>query len=582
MAALLALALAALGAAAGEAARLAPPTSHDCAGINTRAPCGQRSDSQAACEAKGCCYNAANATLYPCFYGGASGVPITSVHVIQANHFDAGYTGTTTAVLNSYFTSAFPAAAALGKALDARGGNERLHWMTQPWIVDLFLNCPPNAGLSCPTPAAVATFTAAVAAGHITWHAFPFNGEMELGDASLVTFGVVNVTHALDDRFGVPHKGVLSQRDVPGLSRAALPVLHAAGITALSIGANGNSAPAVVPRAFLWSDAASGVRMPVLFHPGGYGSIAAEEVVVLPGSPHACVYSWRGDNSGPPASVAEVVADWASVAALFPGATVFASTLDNFTETLSPSVLAALPVLTAEMGDTWVFGAAADPQKSAWTKLVRDARSACLAAGECVASDPALGNFTRLFLKNMEHTFGIDTKSLPGDWAHWSNRDVAALLARNSSAWVRAVDTWAEQRRFGFEWPLAALPAGHPLATRVKAAMDSVYPPPPPSPAADGWSAANASSAQYRGSRFSVSFSGATGSVAALTDAATGVTWSGQGAGMLAELQYWTFNETDYDVFAKEYRFVAKWARAVGHSTTRDCPYSPCAFVCVL
>jgi len=41
-------------------------------------------------------------------------------------------------------------------------------------------------GLKCPSAAALATFKAAVQAGHIDWHAFPHNAELATGDASML------------------------------------------------------------------------------------------------------------------------------------------------------------------------------------------------------------------------------------------------------------------------------------------------------------------------------------------------------------------------------------------------------------
>ena len=46
------------------------------------------------------------------------------------------------------------------------------------------------------------------------------------------------MTFALDERFGQPRKTVLSQRDVPGLARALIPVLKAKGVAGISIGAH--------------------------------------------------------------------------------------------------------------------------------------------------------------------------------------------------------------------------------------------------------------------------------------------------------------------------------------------------------
>ena len=38
-------------------------------------------------------------------------------------------------------------------------------------------------------------------------------------------FGVAGVTHALDDRFNLSRKTVVSSRDVPGFDRSIIPLL---------------------------------------------------------------------------------------------------------------------------------------------------------------------------------------------------------------------------------------------------------------------------------------------------------------------------------------------------------------------
>ena len=76
-----------------------------------------------------------------------------------------------------------------------------LRWLTQSWLVSLYLDCPPGFGLSCPSSSAVAAFKAAVKAGHITWHAYPTNAEHALADAAMLTFGI-ELTHDLDSQFG--------------------------------------------------------------------------------------------------------------------------------------------------------------------------------------------------------------------------------------------------------------------------------------------------------------------------------------------------------------------------------------------
>lgn len=64
-----------------------PPNPPQCSAITSRAPCGQSSDSADRCLSKGCCYNP-DVSNTPCYYPGGNAVPITSVHVLQASHFE--------------------------------------------------------------------------------------------------------------------------------------------------------------------------------------------------------------------------------------------------------------------------------------------------------------------------------------------------------------------------------------------------------------------------------------------------------------------------------------------------------------
>jgi hypothetical protein len=76
-------------------------------------------------------------------------------------------------------------------------------------------------------------------------------------------------THALDDLFKVPHKTVISQRDVPGVTRAVIPLMKKAGVLAFSEGVNGQVQPPSVPNIFNWTDPLSGESIVFLLHPRG-------------------------------------------------------------------------------------------------------------------------------------------------------------------------------------------------------------------------------------------------------------------------------------------------------------------------
>jgi hypothetical protein len=335
-----------------------PPTPA-CAAVSRRAPCGQVWDTIDSCTNKGCCWDSTGDASIPCFYE-ANAVNITYVHVIQSCHFDAGFADGTVQILNRWFTQFFPAAATIGAELAAKGGGLGLRFMAQSWIVSLYVDCPPGAGLDCPDAAALAQFSDSVAKGYIYWHAYPFNGELELHTPSMLDYAF-NLTFSLDEQFGLPHKQVLSQRDVPGTTRAALPRLAANGIGAITVGVNGGSTPPNVPRAFVWRDPVSKVSLPVMWHPRGYGGISFEDAVILPGGSHAVIFDWEGDNAGPPSAL-QVIADFAALAKTFPGATIAPSTLDEFLPYLE-AAMPLLPVIENEIADTWMHGGGSEPQK---------------------------------------------------------------------------------------------------------------------------------------------------------------------------------------------------------------------------
>ena len=530
-----------------------PPQPAACSAITSPAPCGQSSDSAERCLSKGCCFNAALSV--PCFYSTGDAVPITNVHVLQASHFDAGFAYTISGVLSLWWYTHYPRALTLGLEIAANAtlaATVGLQFTTQCWILNTFFNCPPNvAGLTCPTPAQVANVTRSIHAGYLTWHAFPFNSELELHSAGALAAGVASC-HALDDKFGVPRKATLSQRDVPGTTRAAIAPLLAQGVSTISIGVNGASTPPFVPRAFLWNDTASGASMPTLVHPYGYGGIEYEDAVIVPGLDHALVFAWRGDNQGPPDSVAEIEADFASVRQTFPGAAVFSSTFDNFTAHLqSPAVVASLPVVTSELGDTWIHGAASDPIRLAFMSRAFSLRDECVAAGTCNANDPQIANFTNFILKCGEHTWGADVKTFLHDTTHWSNAELQSELANpNASNFIYSVGTWNEQRSWCVDYAIAAL-AGHSLAPAVAAAAADLHPPgaAPPPPSANGFNPFTPG-VTYDAGCWTLGFDASTGALTTLKDCATGVAWAlpADGTSLLWP-HYVTLNQTDYDIF---------------------------------
>lgn len=190
--------------------------------------------------------------------------------------------------------------------------------------------------LQCPTPEALAAFDKAARSGVINWHAFPFNAEPEVYDPSLFEASL-NLTFTEDEHYGQAHRMTYSQRDVPGLTRAAIPLLVKAGVKGVTVGENGACAPVQVPPIFLWRDNATDTEVIALFHPHGYGrrrlhdlghsdeeetgGMAAGDCVENTNSKTAICYAWRSDNQGPHA-YEEAMGIFNTTQRMFPNAVV--------------------------------------------------------------------------------------------------------------------------------------------------------------------------------------------------------------------------------------------------------------------
>ena len=165
------------------------------------------------------------------------------------------------------------------------------------------------------------------------------NGEMELFTPDLLEFGIqLSQDLARTLKRPGPLPNTISQRDVPGTTRAIIPHLNATGVLAMSIGVNFGSAPVVVPSISLWRDIPSNTSIYLLYHGRGYGGIASiTDYAQAVNFSHVLGLDWRGDNSGPP-SATELIQNFASIKALWPGREVKISTFEEFTTLLHAAV----------------------------------------------------------------------------------------------------------------------------------------------------------------------------------------------------------------------------------------------------
>jgi len=488
--------------------------------------------------------------------------PITDVHIIAMNHLDVGYNGIPglgliNNIVQRYFDVYFPRAIAVAQALTAHGGPERLIYTTHGWLAHMYMHCPANFTLSgialtCPTPDAVQAFKDAVLRGDITWHAAAFNTEYENAFNEEMINVQFQLSFDLADELGLPRPKTVSLRDVPGTTRALVPILVKNNITAISIGVNSGSPAPEMPNPGVWFDPAS--KTSVLYmqtgqgqgypnnpgpDPANCGGMCRDICVTFPTTTHALCWAFRTDNSGPPMDADEVFRQFDIARWQFPGASVFASTYDNFTSILS-GIAGTLPVTSAEVGDTWMTSTTADSWKMTFYREAARAYAECLDSGECDTHDPRIIGFTRLLCKLPEHTWG-----LPGmdDDTNWRNDQFHSAIASGEQAYLDALHSYTEQREIATVQGMRYL-GDHPLASAINSRMSALVPAVPSTAGmtsipSSGW----ADSFSLMGGAVTLAFDGVTGAINHLFMA--GTNWADD-AHPLARYVYKTYNDTDY------------------------------------
>ncbi|HWQ11547.1 MAG TPA: DUF5054 domain-containing protein [Roseiflexaceae bacterium] len=452
---------------------------------------------------------------------------IETVHLVFKTHLDLGFTDLAHSVADRYVREFFPRALATAAELRRRGGPERFVWTTGSWLVYEFLERAraPMRRL----------MEEAIAAGDIAWHALPFTTHSELMDESLFAFGL-SLSQELDRRFG-RRTIAAKMTDVPGHTRGIVPLLAQAGVEFLHIGVNAASTPPDVPPLFLWRDP-SGAEVAVMYQRGGYG-----DVLPAPGLASALAFAHTGDNQGPQ-EADEVLAEFARLRARFPGAQVSASTMDAFASALR-TVRGQLPVVTGEIGDTWIHGVGSDPLKvSRFRELSRLRREWLEARG---VAPERLARFSRALLLVPEHTWGLDEKTHLADYTSYSAEQLRA--ARTTERFRAFESSWAEQRAY-LDEAVAAL--DEELAQEARARLADTAPARPDLARYERCGGPRVRQALARGALDLARLAELAGGRLALPGTLT-VTFG-----------YQTFSQADYDRFRAQYnvnkRETWKWA----------------------
>lgn len=475
--------------------------------------------------------------------------PIRKVHVIYKTHLDIGFTDYARNVIQNYFSKYIPAAINLARQMREEGRPERFLWTTGSWLIYEYLEQADATARKA--------MEAAIRAGDIAWHGLPFTSHTELMDPALFRFGL-GLSQELDRRFG---KTTIAAKmtDVPGHTRSMIPFMAEAGLRFLHIGVNVACRPPDVPPLFTWQHP-DGTDLVVMYNTG-YGGVAS-----VPGLDEALAFAHTGDNCGPQ-SADQIREGHGQIRKQFPGARVVASTLDAFATALLP-LKKQFPVVTHEIGDTWIHGAGTDPWKVAAFRELCRRRANWLDTGRIGLHSRAFQRASRSLLLVAEHTWGLNEEVHLSDFRNYGRADFEAARKKDLvgddtiprrfqyTAGFRSKTrpprystfeaSWAEQR----DYVRAAVKhlKGTAVETEAKQALASLK---SVRKAGAGWTSVTPT-ARLETAHFNLGFDPVTGALTTLTDKTSGRRWA-DARHPVGSFRYQTFSQADYDRYLKQY-----------------------------
>lgn len=376
------------------------------------------------------------------------------VTVVSKTHLDLGFTDFAKTVYDTYLNTYIPNAVALAEEMNTCE-KKKFVWTTGSWIL--------KEALEHGTQAQQEALKQALIRGDIVPHALPFTTHTELLDADTAEYGL-SIVDLLDEIRG--KKTVAAKMtDVPGHTKALVPLLQKHGIKLLHIGVNGSSALAEVPPCFLWKCGDSEV---VVIYSGDYGGAFQCDLIE-----EILYFDHTLDNRGTP-SAEKIEAKLKAIGEKYPGYAVEAGTMDSIANLLWEQ-RDKLPVVTDELGDTWIHGSAADPYKSAALRELMSLKKQWLADGSMQRDSREYTDFTDALLCIAEHTCGMDMKKYFADYENYLKADfqkarkadkvkirhpfrgnmqnIFTLTARarggyKQGSYSTAEKSWAEQREY--------------------------------------------------------------------------------------------------------------------------------------
>lgn len=352
---------------------------------------------------------------------------VSKVYVVFKTHLDVGFTDLSSVVTERYVSEFIPKALDLSERLYAENAKEKYVWTTGAWLIWKYLHTA--------SPSEVKRLEAAIRRGDIVWNAVPYTVESESMNHELFETTLF-LSQKLDQKYG--KKTIAAKMtDVPGHTRSIVAPMSRAGIRFLHIGVNPASPIPSVPEFCRWKDT-DGSEL-ILVYQQDYGSEN-----LLPGGKVAISVNFTGDNHGPHPyqRVKDIYAD---LHKRYPNAQLIASSFNEIAEELL-AIQDKLPVVTSEIGDTWIYGYGSAPVRMAKFRALSELYSAWLRDKKIDKHSNEALNFALELGLIAEHTQGMDVKT---HLRNWDKYDMDLFLsARPTEPFRKIEQSWEELDRY--------------------------------------------------------------------------------------------------------------------------------------
>jgi hypothetical protein len=283
---------------------------------------------------------------------------VEQVVVVFKTHFDIGYTDLARNVVNRYRTSMIDKALDVCEDAKNMPPEQRFVWTVPGWPMAQILWPGQTADRRQRTLQAIHD-------GRLVWHALPGSLHTESLDLEDLVRGM-SFSSNLSRQSGMPLPLDAKMTDVASHTWILATILKRAGVEFLHIGSNSESASPELPLLFWWQGP-DGSRLLTMYTAGGYGTGLKAPAGWPSKTWLALIHT--NDNQGPPtaADVRKLVDE---AKRELPGVKVRFGRLSDFADAVLKEN-PPLPVVRADMPDTWIHGIGSMPVETALARRIR-------------------------------------------------------------------------------------------------------------------------------------------------------------------------------------------------------------------